>query len=234
MAAKEHHRHGRPGLLAVAAALAVQTAPARALDIAFGVDLRQEGWRELTFRRHAATQYEAEDGALSVRAEQSSSMLYRIVADHPLAPAPARARWEWRVDEGVGATDLTRKGGDDAALALYFVFADEKTADRLTRKQKSMARMLGARSATTLVYVFGGASPGPFTSPYISGNSRSAVLRPAMSARGVWFEESVDLAGDHRRAFGAAPQRLVAIAVSSDADDTGGRNVAFLRRLSVE
>ncbi|MFN3960586.1 MAG: DUF3047 domain-containing protein [Parvularculaceae bacterium] len=234
MAAKNRHHHDRLGLLAVAAALAVQTAPARALDIAFGVDLREEGWRELIFHRHAATQYQAENGALSVRAEQSSSMLYRIIADHHPALAPARARWEWRVDEGVGATDLTRKGGDDAALALYFVFADEKTAGRLARKQKSMLRMLSARSATTLVYVFGGARPGPFTSPYISGKSRSMVLRPALSARGLWFEESVDLAGDHQRAFGAAPQRLIAIAVSSDADDTGGRNVAFLRRLSVD
>jgi hypothetical protein len=232
MAAKPRCLRFRRALFAVAAALAVEAAPARALDIAFGVDLREEGWRELVFPRHAATQYEAESGALSVRAEQSSSMLYRIIADHHLAPA--RARWEWRVDEGVGATDLTRKGGDDAALALYFLFADEKTADRLARKQKPMAKMLGARSATTLVYVFGGASRGSFRSPYISGKGRSAVLRPAMSARGVWFEESVDLAGDHRRAFGAAPQRLVAIAVSSDADDTRGRNVAFLRRLSVE
>jgi len=202
------------------------------MDFAFGVDLREEGWRELIFHRHAATQYRAENGALSIRAEQSSSMLYRVIGDGP--PSLTRARWEWRVDEGVGATDLTRKGGDDAALALYFVFADEKTADRLARQQKSMLRMLGARNATTLVYVFGGARPGPFTSPYISGKSRSMVLRAALSARGLWFEESVDLAGDHRRAFGADPQRLVAIAVSSDADDTRGRNVAFLRRLSVE
>lgn len=207
-------------------------APALAVDIAFGDDLRAEGWRDLTFRKLAATQYRAEGGALAIVAEQSSSMLYRPLADQGLSPA--RARWAWRLDEGVGATDLTKKGGDDSALALYFVFADEKLAARLAGKKPSMLRMLGARSATTLVYVFGGAKTGPFKSPYVAGRSWSVVLRPAMSARETWFEESVDLAADHARAFGKAPERLIAIAVSSDSDDTKARNAAFLRDLTLD
>jgi hypothetical protein len=159
-------------------------------------------------------------------------MLYRALAGEGLAPI--RARWEWRVDEGVGATDLTRKGGDDAALALYFVFANEKTANSLAGEKASMMRMLGARNATTLIYVFGGATVGPFKSPYVAGKSRSMVLKPAISARRTWFEERVDLVADHLRAFGVAPERLIAIAVSSDSDDTGGRNIAYVRGLAVE
>lgn len=218
--------------LLLAAALAASMTAAAGNDIAFGDDLHAEGWRDLTFRNYAATQYRAEDGGLAVVAEKSSSMLYRPLAGEGLSPS--RARWAWRLDDGVGATDLTRKGGDDSALALYFIFADEKFARRLAGKKPSMLRMLGARSTTTLVYVFGGAKAGPFKSPYAAGRSWSMVLRPAMSAREVWFEESINLAADHARAFGRAPERLIAVAVSSDSDDTGGRNVAFLRDLAVE
>lgn len=210
----------------------IAPAPASAGAILFGGDLHAAGWRHLTFRNYAATQYRPADGGLSILAEQSSSMLYRQLAGENLSPR--RARWSWRVDEGVGPTDLTRKGGDDAPAAIYFVFADEKTADRVARKSPSMLRTLGARKTTTLVYVFGGSETGPLKSPYLSGRSQSIVLRPAMSERATWFAEEVDLAADHGRAFGAAPQRLIAVAVSSDSDDTGGRNVVFLRDLAVE
>jgi hypothetical protein len=226
-------REKRRRSLFLAAALAAQmSAPASAADIAFGDDLHAEGWRDLVFRKYAATQYRAKGGGLAVVAKQSSSMLYRPLADEGLSPS--RARWIWRVDEGVGATDLTKKGGDDSALALYFIFAEEKLAAKLAGKKPSMLRMLGARSTTTLVYIFGGAKAGPFKSPYVSGRSWSMVLRPAMSARETWFDESVDLAADHARAFGKAPERLIAIAVSSDSDDTKARNVAFLRDLALE
>ncbi|MDZ7627404.1 MAG: DUF3047 domain-containing protein [Parvularculaceae bacterium] len=216
----------------IAAALAAQVTAASAGVLAFGDDLHAEGWRDLTFRKYAATQYRAKDGDLAVVAEKSSSMIYRPLAGDRLSPS--RARWSWRLEEGVGATDLTKKGGDDSALAVYFIFTDEKAADRLAGKKPSMRRMLGARSTTTLVYVFGGAKAGPFKSPYVTGKSWSMVLRPATSAREVWFEESVDLAADHARAFGVAPERLIAVAISSDSDDTNARNVAFLRGLGVE
>ncbi len=206
--------------------------PAYAGDIAFGDDLHAAGWRDLTFRNYAATQYLADGGVLSIVAEQSSSMLYRQLAGERLAPR--QARWAWRIDEGVGPTDLTKKGGDDSPVALYFVFSDEKTAERLAGKTPSMLRMLGARNTTTLVYIFGGAEIGPFESPYMTGRSQSIVVRPATAARGVWFAEKADLAADHARAFGAAPQRLIAVAISSDSDDTGGRNAVFLRDLAVE
>jgi len=218
--------------LAIVAALSVAGASALADDIRFGDDLEAAGWRDLKFRNYAATQYRTENGNLAIVAAKSSSMLYRLVGAERLSPS--RGRWSWRVDEGVGPTDLTKKGGDDCAIALYFVFADEKTANRLAGKKPSMLRMLGARGTTTLVYVFGGAAPGAFKSPYVAGDSRSMVLRTAMSEHGRWYDEVVDFAADHERAFGKSPERLLAVAVSSDSDDTGGLNVAFLRSLAVD
>jgi hypothetical protein len=61
------------------------------------------------------------------------------------------------------------------------------------------------------------------------------VLRPADSQKGVWFGESVSLAKDLARAFGTQPPRLLlVIAVSSDSDDTGRRNHARIRDLTIE
>jgi hypothetical protein len=60
------------------------------------------------------------------------------------------------------------------------------------------------------------------------------VLRPADAPRRRWFDERVDLNADHLRAFGGGPPRLLAIAVSSDADDTRGRNRARLRNLVLD
>jgi len=44
----------------------------------------------------------------------------------------------------------------------------------------------------------------------------------------------VDLARDHRRAFGSAPARLVGLAVSADSDDTDSRVVARIAGLVIE
>jgi hypothetical protein len=59
------------------------------------------------------------------------------------------------------------------------------------------------------------------------------VLRPADAKKGVWFEESVALTKDHMRAFGVPPGLLLAIAISSDSDDTRTRNHAELESLRV-
>ena len=47
-------------------------------------------------------------------------------------------------------------------------------------------------------------------------------------------QESVDLKADYVRGFGQAPGLLLAVAVSSDSDDTRGRNRAQLRGLRID
>lgn len=43
----------------------------------------------------------------------------------------------------------------------------------------------------------------------------------------------MDVRGDFRVAFGRAPGSLVAVAVSSDSDDTGGLNIAAVADLDL-
>ncbi len=84
-----------------------------------------------------------------------------------------------------------------------------------------------------LVYVFGGdgARGDVVQNPYTSGSGVYVVLRPADAPTGEWLSESVDLAADYRAAFGDDAGILVGVAVASDSDDTGGRNVAALSEM---
>jgi hypothetical protein len=50
---------------------------------------------------------------------------------------------------------------------------------------------------------------------------------------GVWFAETADLRRDFWKAFGHVPGKLVAVAISSDWDDTGGLNIAAVADLEV-
>ena len=93
--------------------------------------------------------------------------------------------------------------------------------------------MLDTPDVRVLLYVWGGAHTrgDVLPNPYLGARGRSVILRPAGTGGA---SERVDLARDHQRAFGQAPQNLVGIAISSDSDDTDSEVVARISRLRVE
>ena len=188
-------------------------------------------WQPWTFRGIPPTDYALGGSTLTITASQSSSVVYGVVPT--AARQAAQASWQWQVAQGVGPTDLAARGGDDRSIALYFVFVDAETAARFGDSTPSMSRLLGMRGGRTLIYVWGGNSARGtvLDSPYLRGRGKTVVLRSA--GTGGWTSETVDLAGDHQRAFGAAKQTLIAIGVSSDSDDTGSVNRAAIRNLSL-
>jgi hypothetical protein len=127
------------------------------------------------------------------------------------------ATWSWRVDQSVPATDLSRKGGDDRNISLYFVFLPEAEADRLDGA--NIRQLMGNDQVRILQYAWGGnhGRGQIIGSPYAPGQGVTVALRQAGTGA---HSEQVDLAGDFRRAFGAEPGALVGLAVSADSDDT--------------
>lgn len=217
-------------LAAILAAAVVTAIPARAqIPIPFGPSLEATGWEAITFRRLAPTDYAAIDArTLAFDARASSSVIALRLP--PSAFDATRASWRWRIDEGVPATDLARRGGDDRALALYFAFAPEADRASAAAGRTSLRSLLLTGRGRLLVYVFGGeGAPGTILeNPYARGRSVYVIQRPADAPRGRFLTESVDLAADHARAFGEPPGILVGVAVASDSDDTGGRNRGVL------
>lgn len=141
------------------------------------------------------------------------------------------ASWGWSVIQSVKATDLTQKGGDDRNLALYFVFMDKKSADRLAGA--SIRKVLKNPSTRALVYVWGGDYPRGkiLNSPYGNGKMKTVIRRTA--GTGV-FLENVDLSTDYKRAFGQSIGVLVGVAVSADADDTDAKIIAEISNLKLQ
>ena len=184
-------------------------------------------WRSVSFPRLVPTRYGLGGATLSIAADASSSLIYRPVPDG--ARGALMARWDWAVSQSVPPTDLSRKGGDDRNISVYFVFMDPGAAARLS-PDTSPQRLLSSRSARTLIYVWGGNhAPGAMlASPYLRGRGFTIALRPAGTGTAA---AQVDLARDHAAAFGSAPEVLVGLAVSADSDDTDSQLRATLSNL---
>lgn len=210
---------------AFAAASLPSFAPAQqAIRIPFDGD-----WRAVGFPRLAPTRYGLGGGALTIAGDASSSLIYRPVPE--AAQNARRARWDWAVTESVPPTDLSRRGGDDRNISVYFVFMNPASAAGLS-PGTSPQRLLSSRSARTLIYVWGGNHPqgAVLTSPYLHGRGFTIALRPAGTGAG---RAEVDLARDHAAAFGNPPEVLVGLAVSADSDDTNSRLRASLSNLTL-
>ncbi len=187
-----------------------------------------QSWREQGFLRLFTNDYSFRGTQLDVVSDGTVSLVWRPV-DGALR-ASQRASWRWRVTEGVEPTDLTRKGGDDRNLALYFVYVDKATADEITGA--NARQLLGNPNTRAIIYVWSGEHEqgAMLPNPYHPG-LRTKVLRTGPSGT---FSERVDLSGDYRQAFGAEPGALVGLGVSADSDDTDGLVRASIADLRLE
>lgn len=224
----------RPFVLAAAALATAAVAPLHPLQADLARDV-ETAWQEERFEGKTPNRWRDGDEGLVVETEASVSMLGRPVrAD--LARTPL-LRWRWRVDTDTPATDLTRKGGDDRAIALYlgFPWIPEQASfkERLTRPLVELAKGADA-PGRVISYVWGGdrARGSLMRSPYMGDSGALIVLRPAGTPLNVWQSEEIDIAADYRRAFGAEPPATVTlIGLAADSDDTGSRSRAVIRDL---
>jgi len=87
-------------------------------------------WTEQGFLRLWSNDYDLGGHQLKVTSDGTVSLLYRPVPKS--AWNSKMASWGWSVAQSVVATDLTRKGGDDRNLAIYFIFVDQASAEKLS------------------------------------------------------------------------------------------------------
>lgn len=127
-----------------------------------------------------------------------------------------KASWTWTVEQSVPPTDLSRKGGDDRNLSVYFIFVPENAASEVMKR--GIRGLRGRDDVRIIQYAWGGnhAPKTVIRSPYGSGG----VTIPLRRASTGMHSETVDLAADFARAFQGAPGALIGMAVSGDSDDT--------------
>ncbi len=190
----------------------------------FGTD-----WKEQGFFRFWSNEYETLGDRLRILSDGTVSLIYTRLPERMWSAR--KASWRWSVTQSVRATDLTRKGDDDRNIAMYFVFADGDLAPRLAKR--SARRLLRNKNVRALVYVWGGdyERNAVIFNPY--GPERLGTVALRRAATGDYLE-SVDLAADFRRVFGAEAGALLGIGITADSDDTDGRIEAVIQGLELE
>jgi hypothetical protein len=197
--------------------------------------LTSKGWQHFTFSGKDVNGFRAEDETtIRIESRRAVSLISRDL-DVDLAKTPILA-WQWRVDRGVPATDLGRRGEDDRSIGVYIAFAHDPERDSLLgRMRRGAAELITGKTSPgwVLMYFWGGevGSERWRISPYLGTHGRYTVARPAATPLGLWFDERIDVAADFAAAFGFAPTKPMYISVTADSDDTGGEILAFVRNL---
>ena len=209
---------------AIIAACALITGTAQAQQVKF-----DSSWTEQRFSMFSSNDYALRGNSLGVKSDGTVSLLWTSLPQSMWAKT--RAKWNWSVEQSVPATNLSLKGGDDRNMSLYFIFLPEEAAR--SAKSKGVKALMSNPDARVLMYVWGGSHKRGqvVKSPYLGERGRSVIMRSSGAGSA---SESIDLAKDHRRAFGHAAQSLVGLAVSSDSDDTGSKVTAQISGLRIE
>lgn len=193
-------------LLSAALALATTTAQAGAVSFA-------SGWKEQKLTLFSSNDYSF-GNSLSMTSNGSVSIAWTRVGQGDWGADAAS--WNWAVRQSVPATDLSRKGGDDRNISVYFVFVPADVAPSLAGA--GIRSLLGRDDVRVMQYAWGGnhGRGSIIKSPY----GRGGVTIPLRQAGTGSVSESVNLAADYARAFGGTKGALIGLAVSGDSDDT--------------
>ena len=193
-------------LLSAALALATTTVQAGAVSFA-------SGWKEQKLTLFSSNDYSFGD-SLSMTSNGSVSIAWTRVGQGDWGADAAS--WNWAVSQSVPVTDLSRKGGDDRNISVYFVFVPADVAPSLAGA--GIRSLLGRDDVRVMQYAWGGnhGRGSVIKSPY----GRGGVTIPLRQAGTGSVSESVNLAADYARAFGGTKGALIGLAVSGDSDDT--------------
>jgi hypothetical protein len=169
------------------------------------------GWQEQTFV--GQTLYRAEDGgpgsenggrALHATADGTASGLCHSV-EIDLKTLPV-VRWNWRLDRSPQRSDERGRPGEDQGLRLSFLHRGGTTVGSILAIQYvwSQNEAVGATWANAFV-----------------PNAHEVVARSGPALPGTWKAEQRDLKADFRTAFGQDIDRVDAVCIMTDGDQTG-------------
>jgi hypothetical protein len=198
-------RAGIAGLLSLAAG-SVMSAPAFAPEDIIN-------WAPHSFAGTTEYRLVEIDGREAVEANctdgTASGLFYREHIDLTRTPV---VEWEWRVDEPLTGIDETTRAGDDYAARLYLV--DE-------------APFLRWRTRA-LNYVWSSTSePGSDWPNAFANQARMIAVAGAEHAGQGWRTERRNVREDFRRHHDREPDRINAVAVMTDCDNTGQQTRAW-------
>jgi hypothetical protein len=170
------------------------------------------GWQTIRFA--GETRYVETGDCIRAEAQGSASGLIRAV-ESSLAEAPTLG-WSWYVDQplqpGRSAPEKS-KAGDDFVARVYVI-----------RQGRFFWQTRAINYVWSREHPVGSHWPNPFT-----GNAVMVVVQSGPKGLGQWQQFERDVAADFRRYHGLDVDRVDAVAVMTDADNTSGSATACYR-----
>lgn len=139
-------------------------------------------------------------------------------------------RWRWQVTNLIDQSDVRRKDGDDYPARLYITFEyDPERTSLSQRLQYRLGRLLfGDIPIAAISYIWETRTPvGAILPSAYTGRTQMIVVESGPEHVGQWVAEERDVFADYRRAFGAEPPAVNAVAIMTDTDNTGASATAF-------
>ena len=198
------------------------------------------GWKPLTFKNiPRATTYElvkhGEHVVVKAISDASASGLTKEIKVDP-KEFPI-VRWQWKVDNLLKASDVTRKDGDDYPARLYITFEYDPDKVSVGKKLKYKAGriLFGDIPIGAINYVWERKAPiGAIIDNAYTDFVKMVVVESGPQKLGVWTDESRNIYEDYKRAFGEEPPLINGVAIMSDTDNTKERAVAYYGDITFE
>ncbi len=134
-------------------------------------------------------------------------------------------RFSWFVNELNTAADLEDRALDDAVVRLILYFDGDRS--RFSTRDQRLSEWIQLATGeplpyASLVYVWDHRHPaGTVLGHPRTDRIRTIVAESGPARLGRWVDIRRDVHADYVRAFGKPPQRLVGIALMTDANNTG-------------
>ncbi len=171
------------------------------------------GWQTKAFKGQTDYRLTTLDGHTvlkAVSAAQASGLYREISVDLNRTPF---LNWSWRIDQTLGPLNEKTKGGDDYPARVYVIVSGGIAFWR-------------TRSVN---YVWASSIPQGRRWPnaYAGAAVQMIALRSGDREAGTWVQEKRNVREDLKNFFGEAINRIDAVALMSDTDNSGGRAVAY-------
>lgn len=222
-----------PVLFAAALTAAVSTVPleanagpCEARDLGFSQ--AAAGWvhRPLSKAKRDTVYSVLKDGNSAVlHAQAKSSASAYVVPFAQAVTPPTFISWRWKTDALVKGADNRVKEKEDAPLRVMLAFdGDVATLPEEEQTRFKRAKRLFGKELpyALLMYVWSDqVAPGTVIPSAHSSQVKMIAVASGRNGLGSWQTQRRNIAEDYQRAWGAAPGKLLGVAVMSDTDNTG-------------
>lgn len=139
--------------------------------------------------------------------------------------------WRWKIDSVLAKGDLTEKDGDDYPARIYVTFDYDKKnlgfGDRI--KYAAVKTFTSYRiPLRSINYIWANkAEQGTIANNPYTDWVKMIAVESGNEKAGMWLSESRNIYEDYKEAFGEEPPRIDAVAIMTDADNTGGNATAW-------